>query len=101
MTEKYQSLNEEIANSITHGIFLLLAVAATPLLIHKSLQTNDKLKLVITSIFAATVILVYFISTLYHLLPRNNTKEILRIVDHGTIYLLIAGTYTPIALNVI
>jgi hemolysin III len=101
MLERRQSIREEIANSLTHGIFLLAAVIGSPILIAKSLQTQDNLNIVATIIFAASVILVYFISTLYHAMPRNRTKDILRLVDYGSIYLLIAGTYTPIALNVI
>ena len=101
MIERHQSIVEEIANSVTHGVFLLAAVSTTPILIAKSIQTKDSLIIVTTSIFVTTVILVYFISTLYHAIPRNKTKDILRIVDHGAIYLLITGTYTPFALNVI
>lgn len=101
MLERRQSVREEIANSITHGIFLLAAVICSPILIAKSLQTQDNLNIVATSIFAASVILVYFISTLYHAMPRNKTKDKLRLIDYGAIFLLIAGSYTPIALNVI
>jgi len=101
MTERNQTKSEETANSITHGLFLIAAVIAMPLLVAKSIQTENNLIITATSIFAVTVILVYFISTLYHAMPRNKTKETLRIVDHGAIYLLIAGTYTPFALNVI
>ncbi len=101
MIERNQTKSEEIANSITHGLFLIAALIAMPLLVAKSIRTENNLIITATSIFAVTVILVYFISTLYHTMPRNKTKETLRIVDHGAIYLLIAGTYTPFALNVI
>ena len=101
MTERHQSFSEEIANSITHGLFLLASVAATPYLIAKAIQTKNNLIIFTTCIFTTTVILVYFISTLYHAMPRSKKKEILRIVDYGSIYLLIAGSYTPFALNVI
>lgn len=101
MIERNQSKGEEIANSITHGLFLIAAVFAMPLLVAKSIRSDNNLIITATSIFAGTVILVYFISTLYHAMPINKSKEKLRIVDHGAIYLLIAGTYTPFALNVI
>jgi len=101
MEERPQSSGEEIANSITHGLFLIAAVTVAPLLISKSLQTKDSLIVLTTTVFAITVILVYLISTLYHAMPRNWGKDKMRLIDHGSIYLLIAGTYTPFALNVI
>jgi len=101
MIERHQTRGEEMANSITHGLFLIAAIIAMPFLAAKSIQTENNLIIMATIIFAVTVILVYFISTLYHAMPRNKNKERMRIVDHGAIYLLIAGTYTPFALNVI
>jgi len=101
MIERHQTRGEEIANSITHGLFLIAAVITMPILVAKSIRTENNLIIMATIIFAVTVILVYFISTLYHAMPRNKNKERMRIVDHGAIYLLIAGTYTPFALNVI
>ena len=101
MKERQQSTGEEIANSVTHGIFLVIAVIMAPVLIFKSIETKSHLIIATTTIFTTSVILVYFISTLYHAMPKNKTKDILRIVDHSAIYLLIAGTYTPFALNVI
>ena len=101
MIERSQTFREEIANSIAHGLFLLAAVIGSPFLIAKSIETDSNLTILTTCIFAVSVILVYFISTLYHAMPKNRAKDILRLVDYGAIYLLIAGTYTPIALNVI
>lgn len=101
MIERDQTKNEEIANSITHGLFLIAAVITLPILVAKSIRTENNLIITATCIFVVAVILVYFISTLYHAMPRNKNKERMRIVDHGAIYLLIAGTYTPFALNVI
>ena len=74
MTERHQSFSEEIANSITHGLFLLASVAATPYLIAKAIQTKNNLIIFTTCIFTTTVILVYFISTLYHAMPRSKKK---------------------------
>ncbi len=101
MIERHQTRGEEIANSITHGLFLIAAVITMPILVAKSIRTENNLIITATCIFVVAVILVYFISTLYHAMPRNRNKERMRIVDHGAIYLLIAGTYTPFALNVI
>jgi len=101
MIERHQTRGEEIANSITHGLFLIAAIITMPILVAKSIRTENNLIIMATCIFVVTVILVYFISTLYHAMPRNKNKERMRIVDHGAIYLLIAGTYTPFALNVI
>ena len=101
MIERHQTSSEEIANSLTHGLFLIAAVIVMPLLVAKSIRAENNLIVIATGIFVVTVILVYFISTLYHAMPRNKNKERMRIVDHGAIYLLIAGTYTPFALNVI
>ncbi len=101
MIERNQTKYEEIANSITHGIFLIATIFVMPLLVSKAMSTGSNHIVTSTVIFAVTVILVYFISTFYHAMPRSKVKENLRIVDHGAIYLLIAGTYTPFALNVI
>ncbi len=101
MIERSQTLREEIANSIAHGLFLLFAIIGSPFLIAKSVKTNDNLVIITATIFAVAVIFVYLVSTIYHAMPKNRAKEILRLVDYGAVYLLIAGTYTPIALNVI
>ena len=101
LLEQTQSLGEEIANSISHGIALLAAVFATPFLIIAAVDRGDIADIVGTSVFAATMLLLYLTSTLYHALPRNKAKQIFQILDHGAIYLLIAGTYTPFTLGVL
>ena len=101
MIERNQTKKEEIANSITHGLFLVAAIFSMPHLISKALKTNSNLIVMGTTIFVTSVLIVYLISMLYHAMPRNDTKKTFRILDHCTIYLLIAGTYTPFALNVI
>ncbi|MGI9553604.1 MAG: PAQR family membrane homeostasis protein TrhA [Thermodesulfobacteriota bacterium] len=101
MIERPQTKGEELANCITHGLFLIAVFIFTPLIIAKSLKTENSMVILTTAIFVASVILVYLISTVYHAMPRNRAKDTLRIVDHGAIYILIAGTYTPFALNVI
>lgn len=101
LQERAQSLNEEIANSISHGIALLAAITATPYLIFTAIEQGDTADIIGASVFATTVVLLYLTSTLYHILPRNKAKEIFQILDHGAIYLLIAGTYTPFTLGVL
>jgi hemolysin III len=95
-----QSLREEIANSVTHGFGLLAALAGAPVLIATALQ-RDVWQVVGTGVFAATLVLLYAVSTVYHALPPSRGKHLMRLVDHSAIYLLIAGTYTPFTLGVL
>jgi hemolysin III len=94
------SLGEEIANSVSHGVGLLAALAASPFLIVSAARRGSA-DVVGASVFAATLILLYLISTLYHSLPPNTAKRVFRVLDHSAIFLLIAGTYTPFALGVL
>jgi len=98
--ERVQSLGEEIANSITHGLGALGALVALPFLIVTQLPKGVA-AVVGGAIFAATLILLYVTSTLYHSLARNRAKKVFRVLDHSAIYLLIAGTYTPFTLGVL
>lgn len=98
--ERVQTLGEEIANSVSHGIGFLVAVAATPYLIAAAVNRGTVASVVGVSVFAATMMLMYMTSTLYHALPGPRVKKVFRILDHNAIYLLIAGTYTPIVLGV-
>lgn len=93
-----QSLGEEIANSVSHGVGFLAAMAGAPFLIVAAVHRGDAAGVVGASVFAATMLLLYLISTLYHALPRR-VGPVFRILDHGAIYLLIAGTYTPFTLG--
>jgi hemolysin III len=96
--KNFQSIGEEIANSISHGIGLLAALSATPALITVCVQRSSASAVVASSIFGATMIMMYLMSTLYHALPCRSAKQVFRVLDHCAIYLLIAGTYTPICL---
>ncbi|MBI9086648.1 MAG: hemolysin III family protein [Desulfobacterales bacterium] len=96
-----QSPGEEIANSISHGVGFLAAVAVSPLLVFSAVQRHSAAGIVGASIFAFTMVLLYFTSTIYHSLARNKAKQVFQILDHGAIYLLIAGTYTPFTLGVL
>jgi len=96
-----QSQGEEIANSISHGLALVAALVGTPYLIMHAAQHGDARFVVGASIFAATMILLYLSSTLYHALPVGKAKGTFRVIEHSAIFLLIAGTYTPFTLGVL
>ncbi|WP_033828843.1 PAQR family membrane homeostasis protein TrhA [Bacillus andreraoultii] len=92
---------EEIANAVTHGIGALLSIAALVLLIVFSSLYGSAIHVVSFTIFGATMVLLYTSSTLVHALPHGKAKDVFEILDHSSIYLFIAGTYTPITLIVI
>ena len=98
--KRQQSLGEEIANSISHGVGFLGAAAITPILILAAVPIGAP-GIVGASVFGATMMLLYLSSTLYHAFPHNKTKRVFQIFDHGAIFLLIAGTYTPFTLSVL
>ena len=88
----------EIANSVTHGIGTLLAIAGLDLLVVFAASYGNAWHIVSFSIYGTTLVLLYLSSTLYHSAQEPHRKYILRIIDHSAIYLLIAGTYTPFML---
>lgn len=94
-----RSLGEELANFLSHGIGLLLAVAAIPTLVAAAAAHAGAAEITGVSIFGATMVLAYLSSSLYHALPHGKGKRIMQLVDHGAIFLLIAGTYTPFTLG--
>lgn len=92
------SLGEELMNSITHGIGACLGIAALVLCIVKSCNPLDGYKLASSIVFGLSTTLLYLMSCLYHALKVNRAKRVFRVIDHCTIFLLIAGTYTPYTL---
>lgn len=90
---------EEIANSITHGIGLALAITALVLLTIKATSRSD-LSTVSYVIYGASLVVLYLFSTLYHSLPIC-AKKVFGIFDHNSIFILIAGTYTPFCLSIL
>lgn len=93
------TLGEEIANSVTHGVGCLLAIAGLVLLIVKAALGGGAPEHVASAIvFGVTLILEYLASTLYHAIAVPGAKRIFRVIDHSCIYLLIAGSYTPFCL---
>ena len=92
---------EEIANSISHGLGLVLALVAVPVLVLSAMRAGDVRFLIGVSVFGATMVLLYLASTLYHSTTHEAAKQLFRLFDHTAIFLLIAGTYTPFALGVL
>lgn len=92
------TLGEEIMNAILHGIGALLSISALILCVVFSAIHHNVYAVVSSCIYGATLIILYTMSCLYHSLKINNAKRIFRIIDHCSIFLLIAGTYTPFAL---
>jgi hemolysin III len=99
MGDRQQSLGEEIANSITHGVALLASITAVPVLVITAVRRHDPWQVAGGAVFGATLVLLYLASTLYHALPVGTAKRVFRVLDHSAIYLLIAGTYTPFTLG--
>lgn len=90
-----QTLGEEVANAVSHGIGLLLAVASLPVLVQFSARHGGSASVIAASLFSATMILLYLVSTLYHALPAGRVKVWLNRMDHAAIYVFIAGSYMP------
>ncbi len=95
-----QSIGEEIANSLSHGVGFMAILAVTPLLVLSAIP-HGAASIVGVSIFAATMAVLYLTSTLYHAFPHSRAKRVFRVIDHGAIFLLIAGTYTPFTLGIL
>lgn len=92
---------EEIANTISHGLGLILALVAVPVLIAAAVRAGNVQFIVGVSVFGGTMVLLYLASTLYHWLTHEGAKGFFRLFDHTAIFLLIAGTYTPFSLGVL
>jgi hemolysin III len=96
-----QMPREEIANSISHGLALVLALVAVPVLVLSAMRAGDVRFLIGVSVFGATMVLLYLASTLYHSTTHEASKQLFRLFDHTAIFLLIAGSYTPFSLGVL
>ncbi len=95
---KKYTLGEEIFSSVAHCLGALLSIAATVLLIVFSALKGNTMGIVGSAIYGGTMIVLYTMSTLYHALTNKTAKKVFRIFDHCSIFLLIAGTYTPYCL---
>lgn len=94
-----QSLGEEIANSVSHGVGSLLSIAGTAVLIVYAALNSDALAVVSAALYGATLIILYTNSTLYHAFTNKTAKKVFRIFDHCSIFMLILGTYIPVSLS--
>ncbi|HWH84013.1 MAG TPA: hemolysin III family protein [Burkholderiaceae bacterium] len=99
--ERAQSFGEELANSISHGLGFVLAIASLPVLLALRPASGNALDSAAASVFSATMMLLYGVSTLYHAWPGGRIKRWLNRCDHAAIYLFIAGSYTPFVLGVL
>lgn len=93
--KKRYTVGEEIFSAVSHGIGAGLSVAALVTMIVRAARSGDGYAIIAAAIFGAALVILYTMSTLYHALTPVGAKKIFRIFDHATIFLLIAGTYTP------
>jgi hemolysin III len=96
-----QTLAEEIANAITHGIGFLLSIAALVLLLCFGLDHQDYTHPISFIVYGVSMMILYAASTLYHSFQKDSIKNFFQIVDHAAIYVMIAGSYTPFTLLVL
>ena len=97
-SEPRPSSGEEIANSVSHGVGLLVALVAGPLLIARAAEHDKSWGVVGASVLVVAIVAMYAASTLYHALPQGRGKRVFRVLEHCAIFVLIAGTYTPVTL---
>lgn len=99
MHTRAQSRSEELANSLSHGVGFLLALASMPILISVCARQGGSVGVVGATVFASTMALLYLTSALYHGLPECRAKLVFQKLDYQVIFLFIAGSYTPFALG--
>ena len=99
MARRIQSLQEEIANALTHGLGIVFCLVAIPVMVLCAMQTSNAAMVWAVGIFGFGMLMVYSSSTLYHYAKNAETKRVLRIWDHISIFILIAGSYTPLVIK--
>ena len=87
-------LSEELANTLSHGLGLILSLVGVPALVVLAARYGDAWHVISCSVYGATLVVLYGASTFYHSVRALRWKAVLRVIDHACIYLLIAGTYT-------
>lgn len=95
------SEREEVANGISHGLALLLALVAMPFLVVSASRAGSTRFTIGAAVFGVSMVVLYLASTLYHSLTHERAKHFFRQVDHCAVFLLIAGSYTPFTLGVL
>ena len=98
LNENIYSFGEEVAHAVTHGLGAVLAIVGLVALVVRAELYGDYWAVLSAAIFGSTLVMMYVASTLYHSIPLPRARHILRVIDHSMIYLLIAGSYTPITL---
>ena len=105
MTERRSTASstprEEAANRLTHGLGLVASLVGGPLLVGLAIRSGDPLGVASVAVYALTLVALYTASTLYHSVEKPDLKRVFRLLDHSAIFLLIAGTYTPVAVLVL
>ncbi len=101
LTNREQTPKEEIANSVSHVIGLIASLVGAFFLIKYAVALGETAFIVGCSVFAASMVMLYLASSLYHALPPSRSKEVFRVIEHSGIFLLIAGTYTPFTLGIL
>lgn len=99
--EHAQTRGEEIANSISHGLAVVAVLVGAPFLIIHAVQQGTVWNIVGASVFIGCASLLYLGSTLYHAIPHAKARRVFHVLDHSGIFLLIAGTYTPLMLGLL
>ena len=97
-TRRSYTVGEEIFSAITHGVGAALSVVALVLMLIKTIADGNAVSVFSAAVFGVSLIILYMMSTLYQALTPKTAKKVVRIFDHATIFLLIAGTYTPYVL---
>ncbi len=95
---KFYTKGEDIVNAITHGLGSLVAIVGTTVLVTLSALYSDWVSVLVSLVYGLSLITLYTMSTLYHAMTLQKAKKVLRVFDHTSIYLLIAGSYTPISI---
>lgn len=101
MSKREQTSKEELANAVSHGFGLVLGLTAIPFLLMKAMENGRFSALIAAMAFALGILMVYTSSTLYHAAKNKKLKNRLQVLDHISIYFLIAGSYTPMVLAVL
>lgn len=101
VTKRMQTIGEEIANAVSHGVGELLAIAGAVVAIVTAAIHGTAITVVSASLYGASMILLYLFSTLYHSLTNRSAKRVFRVFDHCSIFILIMGSYIPICLVLI
>ena len=98
ITQRAYSLSEEVAHAVTHGVAAVASIVALAVMVAMASVHGTALHVAAVSIYGGSLILLYTASTLYHSIPVETARRVLKTLDHAAIYVLIAGSYTPFAL---